>query len=280
VKNVPEIPSGTFFTVAPFATIMDDQEQFIANGGVEGTLRVHPFVQLFGAVSQNLIHDYSSTVTINANISDIDVRSRETYSIIEAGTQFTIPDLFYGKITVKRTTQYDPVVLDTMTFSSSQFPYDYFFPSQFTFNTLSASGHLQWNEFHFEGSGNYVQQPSIQRFGKKPITLFPEITMKGSVYFHGLLANGNLDLKIGVRGNYYSEQTGMRPYDIYGVWIPSTELSFGPGVSLDFFAIGKIGSAYVHLMWENLTANQYLLSPVYPMFDRNIRFGLSWEFVD
>jgi len=275
-----ELLPESFFTVTPFATIMDDQSQFIANGGVEGTMRVHSSFQLFGAVSQNLIHDTPSTPVITASVLNIAVRSRETYSIIELGTQFSFPDLFHGRISYKRTIQRNPTVLDTMSLSSSFFPYDYFYPSQYAFNALTATGHLQWNDFHLEGSGNYVQQPSIKRLGTKKVTLFPEIILKGSVYYHGLLANRHLDLKIGLRGNYYSEQTGMKPYDEFGVWIPSTELSFGPGASLDFFAIGKIGDAYVHLIWENMTANQYLLAPVYPMYDRNIRFGLSWEFVD
>ena len=136
-----------------------------------------------------------------------------------------------------------------------------------------------WNDFHLEGTANYLKRPTITRNNKK-LTLYPEITMNGSIYFQGLLANGHLDIKFGFRGNFYSKQTGMKPYDEFGVWIPSDLISYGPSGTVDFFAVGKIGDAYVHLIWENLSGTQYLLAPVYPIYERNIRFGVSWEFLD
>jgi len=54
----------------------------------------------------------------------------------------------------------------------------------------------------------------------------------------------------------------------------------GRRVPWDFFVIGHLGDATLHLIWENVTANQYLLTPVYPMYGSNIRFGVAWEFMD
>ena len=103
--------------------------------------------------------------------------------------------------------------------------------------------------------------------------------LDGSVYYKNVLANGKLELKIGFRGRYVSEQTGEGPLDESGFFVPYTLLnSFGPSGTADFFLIGKLGNAYLHLIWENLSGNQYLLTPFYPMYDRNIRFGVSWEF--
>ncbi|MBK6913937.1 MAG: hypothetical protein IPH11_09815 [Ignavibacteriales bacterium] len=35
--------------------------------------------------------------------------------------------------------------------------------------------------------------------------------------------------------------------------------------------------ATVYFTWENLFDNDYFITPYYPMPNRNIRFGLSWE---
>ena len=35
--------------------------------------------------------------------------------------------------------------------------------------------------------------------------------------------------------------------------------------------------ATIYLTWENLTNEQYFIVPYYPMPEKNIRFGISWE---
>ena len=99
-----------------------------------------------------------------------------------------------------------------------------------------------------------------------------------SFYFRDTLFSNNLDLKIGIRGKYISEQTGMKPFDEANIFVPSIESIFGPSTVTDFFVMGKIGDAYIHLEWENIFNVQYMLTPIYPMYSSNIRFGVSWEF--
>ena len=103
--------------------------------------------------------------------------------------------------------------------------------------------------------------------------------MTGLCTYKNELVNGNLELKIGFRGRYISQQSGMAPLDESGLYVPYVLLqSFGPSGTADFFVIGKLGDAYLHLIWENLSDNQYMLTPFYPMYARNVRFGVSWEF--
>lgn len=271
-----EIFPKSALTISPFISFKDYQSQFIINGGVEGILRVSSSIQLYGGIIQNLIEDQPSTTTSNAALFTYLQKAKETFSIIQVGSRFTLTSFFSGEISYKRTEQKNLIIFDTVDYSQEG---GKLLPTRYSFDAISASAHLEWNDFHLEGTANYLKQPGIER-NNILLILYPELTLNGSVYYHGLLANGNLDLKIGLRGNFYSKQTGMRPYDEYGVWIPSSDLEYGPSGTMDFFAIGKIGDAYIHLIWENLTGTQYLLAPVYPMYDRNIRFGLSWEFLD
>lgn len=275
-----EILPKSFITLIPFITVKNYQRQFIANGGADAVLKLSDSFRLFGGIAQNIINDIPVTAgpTIapaSSSFFSIAERSKETFTIAEAGARLHLSS-FSANITLRHTEQYDPVVFDTITVINSS---SYYSPAKYQINTVSAGFHLMVGEFHLEGNAAYLNYPSITR-DSIPLTLFPEFTAHGSIYFKGSLADGALDLKFGFRGSFYSKQTGMRPYDQFGVWIPSTQLTYGPGGSVDLFAIGKIGDAYVHILWENLAGNEYLLAPVYPTYERNIRFGVTWEFLD
>jgi outer membrane receptor for ferrienterochelin and colicin len=279
-----ELFRSSFFVVSPFATVKDFRDRFTLNGGVEGKLKIFSSFEAFGGIAQNIINDKTTSVTSSSAFSNLTIlyttqKLDETFSLMEAGVKFSLPSLFSFKASYKRTIQKNPIVIDTVSAISSAFNYNYFYPGQYTFDAITASAHFMWNDFHLEGTANYLKQPTVIR-NNTALTLYPEITANGSVYYEGLLANGNLDIKFGFRGNFYSKQTGMKPYDEFGVWLPTDLVTFGPSGTVDFFAVGKIGDAYVHLIWENLSGTQYLLAPVYPMYERNIRFGVSWEFLD
>lgn len=275
-----EFLPGSFVSVTPFVTVKDYQSQFIVNGGADAVMRLTDWLQLYGGITRNLIDDEGAGVTVPLTPSVPEYFSaasqkKELFHVMEAGARLTIPGLDVH-IAVQRTEQVKPIMFDTISFSNSSV---YYRPSSYEFDAVTAGFHLQWGEFHAEGNASYLIFPLVQR-DNVSLRLFPEITAHGSIYFQGLLAKGALDLKMGLRGMYVSEQTGMSPYDEFGVWIPSAQLRYGRTGSVDLFAVGKIGDAYVHLIWENLTGNQYLLAPVYPMYARNIRFGVSWEFLD
>ena len=278
-----EILPQSIVTVTPFVTVKEYGDQFIANGGIQGKFKVSPSFELFAGIAQNIISDQTSITPTKIFSSGSDYsftysdRLKETFSILETGFRFSIPSSFYSSISYKRMQQGSTVFFDTIRYHEENRDYN---SMKFDFDAVSMSVHFIWGEFHLEGGGNYVNCPDILSREFTDMILYPEISANGSIYFQGLLAKGNLDIKFGLRGSFYSKQTGMRPYDEFGVWIPSSELTYGPSGSIDFFAVGKIGDAYVHFIWENLTGNEYLLAPVYPMYNRNIRFGLSWEFVD
>jgi len=266
-------------TLSPFTVVRDFHGKKLIHAGGEVTLYLTSTVAVFGSFTDEIVNDNALDVNTVSNLYLYDpeyLQNRESFSMIEAGGRVSIPSLLNGTISYRRTTQKNPVLFDTIPLNSS---FVHTIPSQYSYDAISASAHVAIGEFHAEGTAQYLIQPNITR-NNRSLTLYPSITLYGSAYFHGLLAKGSLDLKVGIRGRYYSKQTGMRPYDEIGVWIPSSTISYGPSGSMDFFAIGKIGDAYIHFIWENVTGNDYLLAPFYPLFDRNIRFGVSWAFWD
>lgn len=253
---------NSFLSLSGFAAVIN--ENFLSYG-TEEKIHFSDYLHLFGGITING-RTRASTIPFTY------VRD-EKITKVEAGVQLSVEHVFDSRISLLHQIIKNPIVFDTIGSPS------YLKPSQYIFDGISASAHLQWNDFHLEGIANTLQQPKLVR-ENIAVRLYPEITLDGSAYYHGLLAKGNLNLRIGIRGRFTSQQTGMRPFDESGVWIPASIIDYGPSATMDFFAVGKIGDAYIHLIWENLTGSQYLLAPVYPMYDRNIRFGVAWEFVN
>lgn len=230
--------------------------------GAEAEFRLTPWLALYagGADASGL-----------TNITRQHATAAQSMQSADAGVRVTVPDLFDGRAgvtyrTLSRIEYYDTTAADLS-------------GSADHFESVVASGHVMLGDFHLEGTAQYLMQGSPLRNGTS-LTLYPEVVLSGSAYFRGALADGHLDLKAGVRGWFYGEQSGMEPYDRLGVWLPSSQLTYGPSGSMDLFAVGRIGDAYIHLIWENVTDTRYLLAPVYPLYERNVRFGVSWEFLD
>ncbi len=138
---------------------------------------------------------------------------------------------------------------------------------------------LTWRVWllHAEGTGMFITQHD-----EAGTTLFryPKYSLQGGVYFRQKLLDDNLDLKIGFKGRYVSGSSGERFNPEVLAYVPNTGTSIGFGSSVDGFLIAGIGNAYVHLMWENLTNARYYITPRYPVLDRAIKLGISWQFLD
>ncbi|MHB1050097.1 MAG: TonB-dependent receptor plug domain-containing protein [Bacteroidota bacterium] len=279
--NLNERKSGTDITVESFG--IRDQLTILNFLDVTGYASYTKEISYGGEASMRLMDGLSLYAGYSRNsgptLADRFLRNDEMIEQSAAGVRYTLPGFFAGAVNLSKTAVHNMIVYDTIPNTNVLTSSSLSALGRKEYDAVSMSGHLMFGEFHVEGTAVYLIHPRMVR-DNMAATLQPELTMNGSVYYHGLLAKGNLDLKIGVRGWYVAKQTGMKPYDELGLWIPSSLLAFGPSGTMDFFAVGKIGSAYVHLIWENLTGNQYLLAPVYPMYERNIRFGLSWEFLN
>ncbi|MGA7160327.1 MAG: putative porin [Bacteroidota bacterium] len=205
----------------------------------------------------------------------------EQHMLIQVGTRFAISDFLSGTISLTHREIKNPILVDTTSeFGTSppNYTLEFLQPALNIYNGVDVSLKISYNHFYAEGNATYLKQPDYYHIDEK-LQLLPELYLDGSIYYKNLLVNGNLELKIGFRGRYTSKQSGMAPLNESELFVPYTLLqSFGPSGTADFFVIGKLGDAYLHLIWENLSGNQYMLTPFYPMYDRNVRFGVSWEF--
>jgi len=107
-------------------------------------------------------------------------------------------------------------------------------------------------------------------FNDNDVIGVPELQFVGGIYLKSKLFDDNLNLKSGFTFYY----TGKRN-SYSGEW---GFVEVDPSNKIDFILIGEIQElAIVYFVWENLFDNQYYITPYYPMPERSIRFGLSWE---
>ncbi len=115
-----------------------------------------------------------------------------------------------------------------------------------------------------------VESNTAYYFNDNDLIGVPEIQFVGGLYLKSKFFENNLNLKSGFTFYY----TGKRN-SYSGEWgIVEVE----PSNKIDFILIGEIQElAIVYFIWENLSDNQYFVTPYYPMPESSIRFGLSWE---
>ncbi len=121
----------------------------------------------------------------------------------------------------------------------------------------------------------------------------PEFNVVSGIYYVDTLFNNNLDIKTGINLKYFGKQN-YRFYDFeknraafyqtdpfsQSVYLIDDGTTL-PTYQLDFFLAGKIQDlAIIYFVFENFLNEQYFIIPYYPMPFRQIRLGVSWEFLN
>jgi len=139
-----------------------------------------------------------------------------------------------------------------------------------------AKTHYELGKFTLEGMINAYR---INEEGERRRYL-PDVDINSSIKYRGELFNGALDLQVKLEALYLSEQYGV---DFDPETFFSTRQTFariGPSGVLNGSIVGKIGNAYIHITYQNITSTEYMRTPFYPMYESYLRFGITWEFLN
>jgi outer membrane cobalamin receptor len=137
-----------------------------------------------------------------------------------------------------------------------------------------ASIAIRFGSFYTELSAQYLHPDRVAA------EIFPpDWSGTGGVYFWDKIVGGHLDLKTGIRARMYSRSQEVDFNPQAQVYYSGSQNVAGAGV-FDFVLIGHLGTAYIHVTMENLLDARYITTYFYPMNERILRFGLSWEFLD
>lgn len=127
-----------------------------------------------------------------------------------------------------------------------------------------------------EGTATYV----VQRRGGTTLPDLPKMFGAGGAYYWSKHFDDALEIKTGFSGKFQLSSTGMEFNPEVLAYVPSTGPGIGGGATVDFLLVAHIGNAYIHFIWENLTSAKYFATPYYPVLDRLVRIGVSWQFLD
>jgi outer membrane cobalamin receptor len=273
-------------TLAGFARLEHYRDKIHAGMGSDGRFTLSSGLRIFGGMSisarvPTLVELYWPDDSLQHPVPRSGLKD-EKHFLTEAGLEFGDDASVGGRIAYFHRIISDPITADTIGpagGSTARYLLRFSQGQSKTYNGLNASLRIRFGQFIAEGYASYLHQP-IYKKNNTSFTLNPEYVLHGSFYFFDELFDGHLMLKSGFRGRVVSKQTGMAPLPESEVMVPYELLSYGPSATVDFFLIGHLGDAYIHLIWENLTNNEYMLTPVYPMYNSSVRFGVSWEFLD
>ncbi len=251
-QSRPGIGTDARLTLAPPLTLF---------GGLSVSSRVPNFTELYWT---------DSTVTRRGDIT------AERHFVAEAGLEWSPGEQSQVRLTLTHRTVTDPIVI---------LPFDRFsvFPSlefangdqeQLTSADLSLS--LRFWHLLLEGTGTYF----LDRSGGTVADDLPRVWLYGGIYLRDNFFHGSLDIKAGFRGWYRSAHKGMVFNPEVVAYVPNTGPRLGQASTVDFVMTAHLGDAFIHLIWENLPNIRYYAAPYFPGLDREVRFGVAWEFLN
>lgn len=199
--------------------------------------------------------------------------SPEQHSVIELGLGLNISDHLkfvssYHHRTIKDAIVYEP--------TNNVYPlHQFVFTTKDKIMLQSLNSRLSGNFWKFSTNLN-----ASLLLSSKYLTEFqyPDFTTNGELFFNDRFFNDNLNLRIGIKGNIISKQLGYTFEPRTGLMIPNNNFILGNSSSFDAIVLAGIGSALVHIVLENVLDNKYAIVSYYPIQDRTLRFGITWEF--
>lgn len=271
-----ELLFGDMLTVAGFVRFDHYLKDSYTGYGADGRLRLLDEFALHGGFSvSRRVPTYQELHWTDFTVTRIAPLSAETHRQIELGGTLTVSGLSL-RISYFHRTVADPIRILSTDGVESVFPTLQFVNGgDIVTNGIEASLNLRIWVLTVEGSGMFLEQRAGER-----VEYYPRLSARGGLYYQNRLFEDKLDLKAGFQGHYASAHDGLRFNPEVLAYVPNTGSRLGYGSTVDFVLMAHIGDAYIHLIWENLASSQYFLAPFFPVQDRQVRFGISWQFLD
>jgi outer membrane cobalamin receptor len=135
----------------------------------------------------------------------------------------------------------------------------------------------RFHSFVLEGGAGYIN--TVDLFDT--ILTAPEWNFNGGIYFWDSLLNNHLTIKTGFHLRAFSSYLGETFLPEYLIYVPHPNEKPIPATSIvDATLLAHVGDAYIHIVLQNIFDTQYVMSTFYPMLDRSLRFGFSWNFLN
>lgn len=263
--------------ISPYARLDLADSKTLLGYGADAKINIIPSLSFFAGYSRSyrlpVFQEISGIDTIiSSNLNN----DPERHHLLELGLCWNPDEKI--KLEIK---SFNRIIWNSITISptaeSSPSPFIYTRTQKTIMRGLSAKANarlwfllLEFNGEYLDVSENSVQNKSI-----------PHWNLTGGLYFWNTILNDHLDLKFGLKGRYFSVYYSSEFNQETGSYLPSVvSYAIQPTAVMDLVVLAHIGQAYIHLIWDNILNRQYIMQNFYPMPERQMRFGVSWEFLE
>jgi hypothetical protein len=271
-----EIRFGDFFSVAGFARLDQYRKKSYAGTGADARLILLPSFALFGGLSHSQrVPTYEELYWTDSSITQqAQSLVAEKHFLIETGAELTLPDSSFIRVAYFRREVNDPIQIIPASAGASTYRFANI--DRTVSHGIEARAGMHFWHLYVDGAGTYM----LQTTGGIATRMFPKLWAMGGIYYWEKLLDDKLELKIGLRGRYQSSYDGatFNPENL--LYTPASGTQLGMASAGDFIIAAHIGNAYIHLLWENVTSVAYFSSPYFPVLERSMKLGISWEFMN
>jgi outer membrane cobalamin receptor len=265
---------------AVFARYDRYRGEHLGSYGADAKLVILPWLSAYGGYSVSYrmptIQELYEHGIPQGSSDSILVQEKERHTLVQAGIETQVADLLELRGSYFHRRIENAIIADALALPGV-------FPSALIHNIPEeilegVDGSITLKVWRFLGTGTWTYL--VQRQDGIEKQTYPKFSASGEIAYRQVLFENHLDLKVGLRGRFFTCDFGEQYNPETMMYVQNTTAELNRNGSADLFLVGKIGSAYVHVILENITGQQYMLTPFYPMTPQKIRFGIEWEFLD
>jgi outer membrane cobalamin receptor len=266
-------------SISPYARFDNYKHQHKLGYGADATVHLSQCSDLFGGYSRSyrfptFQERLGTQPVLSSSLID---DAPEQHSLFEGGFRWTFNDNLSLQLQASHRTISEFITVGPQTSMDASAPYEFTRHSQITLNGGSGSASFRLGSFFFDGNAQFLERTD----NSESHVIFPKWTATGGAYYWDTLFSGHLNLRTGVRARFFSSFHSLAFNQQTLVFVPGGQSYDIANTSVvDLVLIGRIGSAYIHVIWDNILDVQYVMTSFYPMPERQLRFGVSWDFVD
>ena len=274
--EIPIIGSLIFSPYARFDSYLGEHP--LSYGG---DLYIAPYngLEFFGGYSRSFrfpsfLERHGLDTIITSSLID---GKPERHHLLEAGIRWSISDWLVLHLRSFYRITWNPVAVDRMTSFAGNSAYTYGRHNKRTTEGMTGGISLQTGVLLLEGSVQYVNERDEQMRE----TTFPTWNLRGGIYYKDNLFHNHLDIKTGIQATAFSSYRGNEFNEQVIDFLPSDAFyNIGSNSIFDLVILAHIGDAYFHIILDNILNTHLVMNNFYPLHDRRLRFGISWEFLD
>jgi outer membrane cobalamin receptor len=265
---------------AAFARYDRYRGEHLGSYGADANLVLLPWVSAYGGYSVSYrmptIQELYAHGIPQGSSESTAVNEKERHTLVEVGIETHVADLLELRGSYFHRRIENAIIADALALPGV-------FPSALIHNIPEeilegVDGSITLKVWRFLGTGTWTYL--VQRQGGIEKQIYPKFSASGEIAYRQVLFENHLDLKVGLRGRFFTCDFGEQYNPETMMYVQNTTAELNQNGGADLFLVGKIGSAYIHVILENITGQQYMLTPFYPMTPQKIRFGIEWEFLD